>query len=228
LHNSFGLLHLRGFRLQGPSAQGIVMISPDRRWIFVHIQKTGGNAVRSALGVEQNDAHKHFLARELRQVYGEAAWADCFKFAFVRNPWDRLVSWWSFIDNGRDPSGASPPANNFFGYVLSHARSFEEFIWRCTDEIVDKDGRKHIFRNQTDYLVDESGALIVDFIGRFELLQKDFDEVTARLGRRRIALSRINTSRHCAYARYYTPAMAERVGHLYARDIEAFGYRFGE
>jgi hypothetical protein len=204
------------------------MISADQRWIFVHIQKTGGNAVRSALGVTLNDAHKHFFARELRQVYGEAAWASCFKFAFVRNPWDRLVSWWSMIDNGRDPSGATPPPNNFFGYVLRNSRSFEEFILRCTDEIIDSDGRKHIFRNQLDYLVDDDGTIIVDFIGRFERLQDDFDQVTARLGLGNVILPRTNVSQHGAYVDYYTPATAAAIGRLYARDIETFGYRFGE
>ncbi|HXW23546.1 MAG TPA: sulfotransferase family 2 domain-containing protein [Xanthobacteraceae bacterium] len=203
------------------------MISPDRRWIFVHIQKTGGNSVRSALGVESNDLHKHFLARELRAVYGEAVWVDAFKFAFVRNPWDRLVSWWSMIDGGRDPSGAIPAPNSFFGYVLDHARTFEEFISRCTEEIIDSDGRKNIFRNQIDYLVDESGAVIVDFIGRFERLQECFNDVTARLGLPSVELPRLNTSRRSAYPDYYTPAMAAEVGRLYARDIEAFGYRFG-
>ena len=203
------------------------MISADRRWIFVHVQRTGGNTVRSALGVESNDAHKHFLARELKQVYGEAAWADCFKFAFVRNPWDRLVSWWSLIDNGRDSSGASPPPNNFFGYVLQHASSFEQFISCCTDEIVDGDGRKHIFRNQIDYLVDEDSTVMVDFIGRFEHLQEDFDKVVARLERGRIELPRLNASRHSDYADYYTAATADAVRRHYARDIEIFGYRFG-
>jgi hypothetical protein len=205
-----------------------MMITADGRWIFVHIQKTGGNAVRSALGAEHNDAHKHFLARELRQIYGDVAWADCFKFAFVRNPWDRLVSWWSFIDNGRDPTGATPAANNFFGYVLQHARSFEEFISCCTAEIVDSDGRKDIFRNQIDYLVDEDGKVMVDFIGRFERLQDGFNEVTTRLELPRMELSRINVSHHSFYADYYTPEMAEKVGRRYARDIEAFGYQFGK
>lgn len=91
-------------------------ISADRLWIFVHLQKTDGNAVRSALDVESNDAHKHFLAQELRWVYGEAAWADCFKFAFVRNPWDRLVPWWSMIDGERSSSSATAP------HTLLHVR----------------------------------------------------------------------------------------------------------
>jgi sulfotransferase famil protein len=204
------------------------MISADKRWIFVHVQKTGGNSIRSALSVEVNDARKHFLARELREIYGETVWKNSFKFAFVRNPWDRLVSWWSIIDGGRDPSGATAVPNNFFGYVLQHARSFEEFVSCCTDEIVDTDGRKRIFRNQIDYLIDEHGAVIVDFIGRFEKLQDDFDEVTSRLGMPRVELPRTNASRHAAYTDYYTSATAETVGRLYAKDIATFGYRFGE
>jgi predicted DCC family thiol-disulfide oxidoreductase YuxK len=204
------------------------MISADRRWIFVHIQKTGGNAVRSALGVELNDTYKHFLARELRQLYGEDTWDRCFKFAFVRNPWARLVSWWSLIDGLRDQVNAEQAPNRFFSYVLERARTFDQFISRCTDEIVDDDGRKLIFRNQIDYLVDERDAVIVDFIGRFESLQRDFDEVTAHLGLAQNSLPRVNASSHAFYPHYYSSKTAKAVGRLYARDIDAFGYRFGD
>lgn len=204
------------------------MISADRGWIFVHVQKTGGNSVRSALGVEIDDAHKHFLARDLRELYGEVTWQQCFKFAFVRNPWERLVSWWSMIDGHRHRFNATIPLNKFIHYVLEHAGSFEEFIARCTDEIIDNDGRKSILRNQIDYLVGDDGTVIIDFIGHFERLQDDFDEVARRLGVAGVELPRLNASKHGAYTEYYTPAMAEAVGRLYARDIETFGYRFGE
>jgi hypothetical protein len=204
------------------------MNAADPPWIFVHVQKTGGNAVRSALGMAVDDVHKHFFARELRDIHGRVAWDSRFKFAFVRNPWDRLVSWWSMIDNARDFVDPERPPNSFFGYVLERARNFEEFILRCTDEIIDSDGRKHIFRNQIDYLVDDNGTIIVDFIGRFEYLQESFNEVCYRLGRAPVALPRINDSRHAAYTEYYTSAMAETVAQHYAGDIEKFGYRFGQ
>jgi hypothetical protein len=197
-------------------------------WIFVHVQKTGGNSVRAALGADIFDPRKHFLARELREIYGRAVWDSCFKFSFVRNPWDRLVSWWSLIDNARQYVDLAKPPNRFFSYVLTHARSFEEFLLRCDDEIVDSDGRKNIFRNQIDYLVDDDGTIIVDLIGRFERLQEDFDKIGRRLGRAPAALPRINASQHAAYTDYYTPATAEIVARRYARDIEQFGYRFGQ
>jgi Sulfotransferase family len=196
-------------------------------WIFVHIQKTAGNSVRTALGGDIFDARKHFTARELRDVHGESAWNACFKFSFVRNPWDRLVSWWSMIDNSRDYIDQAQPPNAFFGYVLGRARSFEDFLSRCDDEIVDSDGRKNIFRNQIDYLVDDNGAIIVDFVGRFERLQEGFDEICRRLGRAPVELPRTNVSQHTAYTEYYTPATAEIVARRYARDIAQFGYRFG-
>jgi hypothetical protein len=132
------------------------------------------------------------------------------------------------IDNARDFVDPERPPNSFFGYVLERARNFEEFILRCTDEIIDSDGRKHIFRNQIDYLVDDNGTIIVDFIGRFEYLQEGFNEVCYRLGRAPVALPRINDSRHAAYTEYYTSAMAETVAQHYAGDIEKFGYRFGQ
>jgi chondroitin 4-sulfotransferase 11 len=197
-------------------------------WIFVHVQKTGGNSVRAALGGDIFDARKHFLARELREVYGRAAWDSRFKFSVVRNPWDRLVSWWSLIDNARQYLDLTKPPNKFFGYVLTRARSFEEFLLRCDDEIIDSDGRKNIFRNQIDYLVDDDGTIIVDLVGRFERLQESFDEISRRLGRKPVELPRTNVSRHRAYSEYYTPALAEMVAKHYARDIETFGYRFGQ
>ncbi len=85
-----------------------------------------------------------------------------------------------------------------------------------------------MFRNQVDYLVDADSTVMVDFIGRFERLQEDFDRVAARRGLGRIELPRVNASRHSDYADYYTAAMAETVRRHYARDIEAFGYRFGK
>jgi hypothetical protein len=131
------------------------------------------------------------------------------------------------IDNARDYVDPAQAPNAFFGYVLERAKTFDDFLLRCDGEIVDSDGRKDIFRNQIDYLTDDSGTLIVDFVGRFERLQEDFDEISRRLGRTPVALPRTNASRHAAYTECYTPATAEIVAKRYARDIAQFGYRFG-
>jgi hypothetical protein len=204
------------------------MIYPDHHWIFVHIQKTGGDSIRTALGVELNDAHKHRTAVELRAIYGDVAWRDFYKFAFVRNPWDRLVSWWSMVDGLRPRFEAGEAPNAFQRYVLDRAKTFEEFLVNCGDEISDADGRKYIFRNQIDYLSDESGEVIVDFIGRFERLQDDMDQVSNRIGMDRVVLPRVNRSEHKSYRAYYTQETAALVADRYRRDLDVFGYRFGD
>jgi len=204
------------------------MISADRRWIFVHIQKTGGSAVRAALGVEIDDPHKHFLARELRVLYGDAAWQGCFKFAFVRNPWDRLVSWWSMINANRTALSNGMPLNRFHRFVLQRATTFEEFLLSCDEEVVEDDGCKWIYRNQLEYLTDSTGKLLVDFVGRFETLEQDFASVAQRIPLSPTQLPHVNRSHHGQYVEYYTPALAQKVGLRYRRDIETFGYVFGK
>jgi chondroitin 4-sulfotransferase 11 len=203
------------------------MISADRRWIFVHIQKTGGNAVRMALGVEIDDAYKHFFARELRDLYGDTDWRQSFKFSFVRNPWERLVSWWAMIDANRSALSDGRPLNNFHRFVLERTETFKDFLENCDEEIADSDGRKWVYRNQLDYLTNSSGKMIVDFVGRFETISQDFALIAQKINGRFVPLSHTNQSVHRHYTDYYTPALADKVASRYAADIKAFGYIFG-
>jgi hypothetical protein len=195
---------------------------------MVHIQKTGGTSIRKALGVELHERHKHRTAAELRSVYGEDKWKAYFKFAFVRNPWDRLVSWWSAIDRHRAHFEAREIGlNKFQSYILQHATTFEEFLTRCDEPIEDTDGLKHIFRNQVDYLTDDTGRVIVDRIGRFERLQDEMSEIAKGLGMDEIVLPRINGSSHAHYTEHYSEELIGLVAERYRVDIETFGYRYG-
>lgn len=203
------------------------MICHSRKAIFVHIQKTGGNAISRAFHQSTSAAEKHFTARELRAIYGESIWAECFKFAFVRNPWDRLVSWWSMIDALRPAHLAGRSLNKFQTFVLERASTFEEFLENCDEDIADTDGRKWIYRNQLEYLADDDGSLLVDFVGRFEHLQRDFNVVTRRVLVEPTTLAHVNKSQHQHYTRYYSRALADNVRHRYALDVKAFGYEFG-
>lgn len=171
----------------------------------------------------QFDAHKHRFAAELRALYGPALWQSYFKFAFVRNPWDRLVSWWEMI---RRNVSEGRPMNGFQRYVASRARTFEEFICRCDAECRDPDGSKWIYRNQIDYLTDVEGEVMVDFIGRFERLEADFGSIAQRLGLSAVRVPHLNPSSHPSYARYYSSELRDFVTERYARDIAFFGYAF--
>lgn len=179
------------------------------------------------MGDDPDCPEKHFFAKDLRVLYGPDIWDAYFKFAFVRNPWDRLVSWWSMIDANRAALAEGHPLNKFHRFILVKATTFEEFLENCDEEIIDSDGRKWIYRNQIDYLTDASGRQIVDFVGRFETIQQDFDRAARKAVGQPLPLAHVNSSQHRHYTEYYTPTLAEKVGRRYERDIKAFGYAFG-
>jgi hypothetical protein len=217
-----------GFLSLSRTKDTVLSLSPSATpLVFVHIQKTGGSAIAKALGHEENGPHKHRMAWELRDLYGASAFDAGFKFAFVRNPWDRLVSWWSMIDAARAAHAAGAQTNNFFDYVLANATTFEAFIVNCRDDIHDPDGRKCIFRNQLDYVTDADGRMLVDFVGRFENLQSDFDRVLQVTHHAPITLSHLNKSVHAHYTDFYDTRLRKIVEDAFARDIAAFGYGFG-
>lgn len=229
---------MQGVHGHVPSVRGIVSKLNGRHAVapppvtdsvFVHIQKTGGNSIRRALGLPENPPDKHRTARELRASLGTAAWEDRFSFAFVRNPWDRLVSWWTMIDAKR-PAFEEPrmaQTNDFHAYVLAKARTFEEFILNCTDTIADAGGQKSILRPQLDYVADADGLILVDFVGRFETIGDDFRVVAGRLGLHGRELPHVNASRSRRHYRdYYDPALAAVVGERFKPDLAAFGYEF--
>ncbi len=104
---------------------------------------------------------------------------------------------------------------------------------------------------QYDFLYDSKERLLVDFVGRFENLQADFDLICERLGIQESKLPHVNTStrkggnlwgiiikylskttfrqeKHKHYADYYDDETREFVSIMYKKDIETFGYTFGE
>lgn len=197
-----------------------MVVSHRARCIFVHIQKTGGASIESALrdsdpgiGAAAHDGRRHMSAREMRDLAGPEQWRGYFKFAFVRNPWDRLVSWYHMCVQ-------VPVPNRFASFVREHARTFDDFVTSATTGPGER-----TTRNQLDYLTDDRGEVIVDFIGRYEALHEDFAAVQRRLGLA-VALPHVNRSVHGGYLAYYSDATRDIVASRFDRDIRYFGYDF--
>jgi hypothetical protein len=133
----------------------------------------------------------------------------------VRNPWDLQVSSWHHI-------GREKPQ------VLKGVKTFPEFLRRKFDPERPYDYMLDISRElQSDYIVDLHENTIVDFIGRYENLQTDFDTACDRIGIPRIQLphERRAVDRD-DYRRYYDDESRELVARHYAPDIERLGYTF--
>jgi len=199
-----------------------MLVSEKNKFIFIHIQKTAGNSITEFLKNNIPDLkpilNKHDFAIQGKHKLGDQ-WDDYFKFAFVRNPWDRLVSWYSMIKDKNQK-------NKFGKYVTENSSNFEEFIKNCTDIIQDNDGIKSAEFNQLDYLIDENGNIIVDFIGRFENLEEDFNKIIKKLNMPELKLPILNSSKHEDYKKYYNEETKKIIEKRFKKDIDFFKYKF--
>lgn len=216
-----------------------MLLSLKYNFLFVHIAKTGGTSVRAALAPLRwrdplywpaflcsrlSHLTGHRIASKLprhakviaaKEMLPHEVFEKLFKFAFVRNPWDLQVSSWHHIRRERP-------------HLLKGIEDFSTFIrWKLDPE---RPYQYHIDTSielQSDYLKDLSGRIIVDFIGRYENLQEDFNQVCRTIG---IAPKQLPHKRQAKdrsdYRKYYTDEIAELVAQRFKPDIEAFGYTF--
>lgn len=184
--------------------------------IFVHVPKAAGTSVALALFGE---LPYHYSAWQYRVIFGRRLFKRYFKFSFVRNPWDRLYSAYSYLKAG----GWNDDDRRFYEENLSGLEGFEEFVlaWLSPERL-----QSHMhFRPQHEFVCDRRGRIMLDFLGYFETLQVDFDSIAERIGVAS-ALGQTNSSPRAGYREVYTPASRERVAELYRKDIQFFGYDF--
>jgi hypothetical protein len=206
------------------------MISDKGKFIYIHIPKTAGESVEEALTenfpdsrIVSNDPDWNILIKHdtfLEHDYSTKESLDnFFTFSFVRNPWDRMVSHWKyFVETKRSPEMP------FDEFVLDFHRVLKEadngYWWNPY--------RKYVFTApQLDFLVDENQRIAVDFVGRFETLQEDFDYVCKKLNRNKIKLPHKNKTKRKKYQEYYkNEELISSVAKRYKKDIDYFKYEF--
>ncbi len=215
-----------------------MLIAENPNLIFVHIQRTGGSSIRRVLEQHipsvQSRYGSHDFALTAKHILGEQ-WDDYFKFAFVRNPWERILSWYQMIVQTRQGQIAqwyrddvldNATQNKLWAYVFDNSTNFETFLHNCTQPIEDIDGVKSFAFNQLDYVTDETGRVIVDFIDRYENYPQDVYHVCDHLGLQVGKLPHLWPSNADHYSTYYTEATRQLVAERFARDIAFFGYTF--
>jgi hypothetical protein len=206
-----------------------MIVSALHKFIFVAIPKTGTHAVRRALREHMgpNDLeqvglfvqkkfpipelaklqHGHLTLQQIRPYMRPEEWQSFFKFAFVRNPFDRFVSYCAFItrDSGE----------------------FERAPQKVMRHFVANPPWSHIlFQPQHSFITGENGQLLTDQVGRVEEMQQSYDDIATRIGIPTASLERVNSSKRNSYREYYDQALIDGIAKHYARDLELFGYDF--
>lgn len=218
-----------------------MLISYDRQFIFFHVAKVAGLSMRSVLQpyCQEPEQFKirrpppqiagqpnplyamweaymtHVKAVEARQQLGSAIFDRFYKFAFVRNPWDWQVSMYHFILKEREHLRHAQVA------ALPNYEAYLEWVFTTPKNPFTKGAT----RLQKEMVVDAENRLLVDFVGRFEQLAEDFQQISQRL-QLTTTLPQINRTHHEDYRRYYTPKAYDLVAHYCRDDIELFGYSF--
>jgi hypothetical protein len=194
-----------------------MLICESPPFIFLAVPKTGTSSVERALQAYNSPTlsapfNKHVLALKLEEDLDPMIWSGSFKFAFVREPVAWMYSWYRY----RQRKELSDPKHRFHRRYTGN-KSFDEFIETFAED--------EIFLKQSDFLRSHTGELLVDYVGKYESLQHDFDEVCQRIGISPAQLPRINTtSDRDAQAATLSPSSLKIIERYFLRDFELLGY----
>tara|TARA_B100001093_G_C26853639_1_gene1026298 strand:+ start:2755 stop:3384 length:630 start_codon:yes stop_codon:yes gene_type:complete len=209
------------------------MISHKHKFIYTRVAKTGSSALLSELKNYVSDFQRAFNQKSFDYDFNHISTPDIkkkvpdefdeyFKWAFTRNPWDRLVSVWAM---NKQKEGFACTFPRCISDFPDFVKSLDNLDWIPKKNRFTESNKKYFnytFGNVSDFT---EGS---DFIGRFENLQEDFDIVCDKIGIPRQELPHRNATKHKHYTEYYDEETRQIVAEKYAKDIEYFGYEFGE
>jgi hypothetical protein len=225
-----------------------VIISHTHKYIFIKSEKTASTSIDAALSRYCNGAdvvtplgdywfnrnekgewihramncdgfNQHDPASEVKRKLPPEVWNRYLKFSIARNPWDRLVSWFTWEARNKPSLKPQQRLHHRVGVPFREfaetRKIFKQFLkgdWQTNDRF---------------YILD--GALCVDFIIRYERLTEDFDALCKRIGLPKIELPQLKSGirpggRH--YSEYYDEESQALVAQRHANDIRLFGYQF--
>lgn len=206
------------------------LVRPEQKLLYLSISKAACSSIKaSILSLDRQENYQRLhgaVAREGDQLYDAPLkdYPDYFKFTFVRNPFDRLVSCYeNKYHTDRALLGKELKHLYFDYYLMGYLRKdrgFAEFARRVR-RIPDKWADKHLI-SQFSRVRDKDGKQYLDFIGRFENLAVDYEPIRAKYNL--APLTVYNKTGKGNWMDYYDEKTARLVYERYRQDIEAFGY----
>jgi len=180
-------------------------------FIFIHINKTAGTSIGKAIGLTIKD---HLTAKEVIARVGESKWNEAYKFTLVRNPWDKAVSLYEYRRK-KDKTDIATRGISFSDWVKMTYGDDKDFHYYNVKS----------FQPQVDWLKDNEGKISIDFVGKFESINEDFDHIKSVIGLD-ADLPYLNASKRVGYQSYYNDETRGIVERWFHEDIDLFGYKF--
>ena len=194
------------------------MISHKYKFIFIHIPKTAGMSIDKKFTNTRGICYKtdyeglwHYTTEEIIEKFGDGVWDEYTSFTVVRNPWDRMVSEYSWQRQ-----------QNWGNRDIS----FFDFC-KCNYDWYPEKEKLHL-KTQFSFCIDSAKTFRIGNLVKFENLQEGLNIVCDKIGIPHQKLRHINKSKHKHYTEYYDDENRQIVAEKFAKDIEYFGYKFGE
>lgn len=217
----------------------------DRKIIYIHITKTAGSSIEAALGLNVNYVEDYYNRQylthhfrhggskleevqhyTLQQYISKGLISDnlaneCFKFAFVRNPYDRCLSEWLYQMKMNKEKG-------WFAYrtTVLLKNSFDAFVKHLYD-LYKKGKLNNRAHDRCQHLyIYNDGKQVVDYVGRFENIDEDWRIIREKIGLNCDLPHYNNGKKKAHYSQYYSESNRKLVEEIYSDDLKLFGYQF--
>ena len=138
----------------------------EKKCLFFHIPKTAGISISNSIYGDIKWGHR--TVDYYKSYYGDEVFNSMYKFCFVRNPYDRLFSAYTFLKKG----GINDQDLAFSQKHLEEYLTFEDFVLRALEK---KEIMEWVhFKPQYTFVCDDSDKMVMDFVGKMESINEDF------------------------------------------------------
>ncbi|XCF07730.1 sulfotransferase family 2 domain-containing protein [Tamlana crocina] len=209
-----------------------MVISKKHKFIFIHIPKNAGTSIQEALkSVKEKREHwvvsqttKHQSLQDLLKIYEDSSWLEkkvkdfdflnYFKFAVVRNPFERMVSLYNYLNKSKVRN------------EICSVNGFEHFVHLFEDKN-SWVSKLHSAKSQLSYITDLEGKIAADYIGKYEDLSSFKTDIEANFDFK-LNLKWLNVSNvhKFDYRSYYSNEIQSIIEKEFLEDLNMFNYNF--
>ncbi len=204
-----------------------MIYSAKGKVLFVHVSRTAGTSISNFLYQHFSDTEQLIGQHDPIAALLPISTVDLnsiYSFTVVRNPWDRLASWFNLIN--KLPQINGEPVSSELHQTETFQFEFESFVETWLKESWIVDSVEHSRASQFSHVCNGDGDILVDKVCRYESIDRDFLEVTKHIGINDTLTHRVNASSPLDYRQYYNRNSKDMVSTFCKDDISHFNYQF--